>query len=83
MCFIQIELSESEHDQVFYIEYGLGIVALFVAGGLLCMESWITGLCSKKSQLRVYALVLVIVQYLTVFSQTIILAFNITYKYQG
>ena len=53
MCFIQIELSESTHDQVFYIEYGLGILALFLAGALLCMESWINALCSKKNPLSI------------------------------
>ena len=51
MCFIQIELSESVHDQVFYLEYGFGIFALFIAGGLLCFESWIRVCCSKKPQL--------------------------------
>lgn len=55
MCFIQLELSESVHDKVFYIEYGAGILALFLAGGLLCFESWINGLgltrCFQKPQL--------------------------------
>ena len=49
MCFIQLELSESTHDQVFYNEYGLGIAALFLAGGLLSMETWINTFCSKKN----------------------------------
>ena len=55
MCFIQLELSESVHDQVFYIEYGVGIMALFFAGILLCFESWINGLgfnrCLQRPQL--------------------------------
>ena len=55
MCFIQLELSESVHDKVFYIEYGVGILALFLAGILLCFESWINGLgfnrCFQKPQL--------------------------------
>ena len=48
MCFIQLELSESIHDKVFYIEYGAGIFALFLAGGLLCFESLINGLLFNR-----------------------------------
>lgn len=55
MCFIQLELSDSVHDKVFYIEYAAGIIALFLAGILLCFESWINGLgfnrCLQKPQL--------------------------------
>lgn len=51
MSFIQIELSKPKNEQVFYIEYAFGIAALFLAGGLLCMESWIKNLFTKKRQL--------------------------------
>lgn len=51
MCFIQLELSQSKHDKIFYIEYGFGILALFVAGGLLCLETSIRTCLSKKPQL--------------------------------
>ena len=48
MCFIQLELSDSVHDQIFYMEYGFGILALLIAGILICFESRMSQCFSKN-----------------------------------